>query len=585
MTPGVSVTRRRLNLLINLATRIIRVIVGGSWKFWNHLIMKSLFLKTFLLFVSLSGLLVAQSISVFETEKSKWLARDGYMLDGGYNPASRVFAWLEAGTQAQHAGEIDAFVNELMADESWFGGNRGAGLTALQLYVWEGSRLTVGQKVMLWSRLQWLATDDYYYGVGVSNTAINCMTVRYVIAQQMPAATVRYDDAPNVFGSQPFTWEGRSYVRGQRYNALQLSRDWLLNWMEIYLWGGYLHGEYFSETYSYHFANCLLTLADPRMVSDPVMRDAAAATLSFMLFEFGVNTNTRHLAAPLGRTYMNQHTTGAYQFFYFEPYFGFMSPVHYGNTGSAFVSSYRLPAPITDFVRFDGQQEIFSSVQGGRYVWSTPIYTLGSQPNGGNWMLQIVSNDPGPYPQARRGQPFRIWLNNNLRDLDPSSCSGECYSEMGAGAYQYKDAMLIDMPDCVLHQALVATQWDQQETVAGSGWQFKVENGVAVAIRIESARSALECSRLGIDDVDFSAFKTAVLAHSQLGINSYTTRRGDFIENRSGRTFVNGQPFPSSLPRLEILRGFQRHTFESVMGAPTRDTIPPQKPKNVRLRP
>jgi len=549
--------------------------------------MKLLFLSTFFVFINSNKLLDAQSISIFETEKSKWLAREGGLLDGGYNPASRVFAWFENSTQTQHTSEIDAFIDDLVKidtndpNNSWFGGNRETGLLALQLYQWKFHQLAPAQRARLWSPLQWLATDNYYWGVGWSNTAINCVTVRYILAQLAPTKLVRYDDAPNEFGAQNFTWEDRSYVRGEFYNALQLSHDWLLKWMDIYRTGGELHGEYFSETYSYHFANCLLTLADSRMVSDSSLRVAAAATLSFLLFEFGLNTNTRHLAAPLGRTYMQQHLTGAYQFFYFNPYFGFMPEVHYGNSSTPFVSSYRLPARISDFVRFQGQQEILSSVQNGRYIWSTASCTLGSGPNGGNWMLQIVSNDHGPYPAARSGQPFRVWLNNNPRDLEPASCSGECYSEMGQQGYQYRDAILVDLPDCILHQALVATSWDQQENF--NGWQFKVENGAAVAIKIESERSALECSRLGIDDADYQAFKDAITTRSHLGNHSYLTRRGDLIENRNNRKFVNGQPFHENLPRLEVIRAGQSYTFESIMSAPVRDLIAPAQPQNVKV--
>ena len=285
------------------------------------------------------------------------------------------------------------------------------------------------------------------------------------------------------------------------------------------------------------------------------MRERAAMTADFYLLEHGINTNGHHLAGPLGRTYMRSHLEGRDFFFPFEVYFGGPHPTHYGHSGSYYVSHYRLSPAIEALVRNSVPRVVTSSVQGGRYVFITDRYTLGSSPNTGNWLLEINSNDAGPFPEARRGFNFRLWLNGEASDLDESACSGECYAQMGTGGWQYKNSLLVATPGAKLYEALTSkNSWDAIEE--DSGWRFSVENEVAVAIRIDhgAAAAAVEVSRLGVDEADLHAFKAAVLAKSRiLGIDKYVTRRGEKIEIRNNQMFVEGRPFNQNLPRLSVV--------------------------------
>jgi len=144
---------------------------------------------------------------------------------------------------------------------------------------------------------------------------------------------------------------------------------------------------------------------------------------------------------------------------------------------------------------------------------------------------------------------FRLWLNNNRDDLNPASCSGECYAEMGMMGFQYRDAIFVSMSGVVLHEALTKNKWDSIEGNYNNGWRFSVENGVAVAIRIESDAAAVEVSRLGVDETDLAAFKSAVQSKAKISGATYTTRRGAIIENRSDKVYVNGQPFAQNMSR------------------------------------
>ena len=504
----------------------------------------------FLLILCLIG--PAWSQSVTETVKAQWLMRNGLYLDNVRNEAAVAFAMLESGRV--DSGWVNNYVQRLLADESWWSGNRGAGLLAAQLCLWQKAKLPAGAYRQLWQRLLDLCDDPNYFAQPWNNGQINCMAVRYLVSQFQRADSVRYDYIFDPDHSGDFSFEGRNYRRGQIYNVHELSRAWLKTWMQRYIAGGYIHGELFSETYGHHYLNALITLADTRATSDPQMREHAAMTADFFLVEHGINTNGHHLAGPLGRTYMQSHLYGRDFFFPFEVYFGAPHPTHYGHSGSYYVSNYRLPLALETLVQRNLPRVVTSSVQGERYAWITERYTLGSSPGNGNWLLEINSNDDGPYPQARPGFNFRLWLNGEPNDLTPDSCRGECYAQMGMGGRQYKNSLLVAMPGAKLYEALAGNRWDTIENT--SGWRFSVENGVAVAIRIDhgAAAAAVEVSLLGVDEADFNSFKAAVLANSKIiSMDQYITRRGEKIEVQNNRMFVDGKAFNQNLPRLRVV--------------------------------
>lgn len=499
--------------------------------------------------------------TVFNTQKAAWLARGGKFLDSVTNDASLAFATLESGTVGANQPWFSDYIARLMNDESWWSGNRGSGPVALGMCLLYKDRLPTGDYAKMWARLNDLVGDDYYWAQIANNGQINCMAVKYLMSQFNRSKQVLFDyipDDPAKPAGGDFTgFDGVKYQRGKKYNTYELTRAWFYWWMERYISGGYIHGELFSEVYGHHFLVALVMLADARLNQDATMRQRAAMAADFMLFEYGINANNHHLAAPLGRTYMMNHITGQDNFWPFAPYFGYMQPTHYGNSSVYFCLDYRLPEDLRQLCAMpagSGFREIFSSVQGGRYVYATNTFTLGSDP-GQSWMLEINSNDPGPFPQSRPGMGFRLWLNNNRNDLDPASCSGECYAEMGMMGFHYRDAVFVALSGGVLHEALTRNKWDSVEGNYNNGWRFSVENNVAVGIRIEADAAAVEVSRLGVDEADLAAFKTAVQGKAKIAGNTYTTRRGDKIENRNDLVFVNGKAFAQNMPRMRVVDG------------------------------
>jgi hypothetical protein len=515
---------------------------------------------------------VARAQTIFEREKQNWMERDGRLLDGGFNLAFSFLVWFANGTQDQHYGDVQKAINELLNGESWYGGNRSYGVIAAQLYFWYGDKLSAADREKVRLRLEGLVEDKNYFGIGNSNTGMNCMTARYLMAQHDKTAQVVYNVPDNIYGPPNFTYNGRSYRRGGTYSSYELARDWLYYWFDLVLEADYIHGELFSEIYSIHFINCLTTLADSRMVQDPEMRKRAKLLTDFFLLEHVVNTNGHHLAAPLGRSYMQLHRDGSLHFFYWD-YWGQMRPTWYGHPDGPFLSEYRLTPLLEDLGRYDDEPGDYwhllrASVQGERNVLVTKDYTLGSNPDDGGWMLEINSNDPGPYPQARPGFPFRIWMNEYADDLNPSACSGECYSQMGTHAHQYKNAMLVKLGSARLHEALTSNKWDIVEN-HNSGWRFSQEARVAVAILRGGSSAALEVARIGIDYPSFEAFKSAVLSRASLEENVFVTSKGDRIEARynavtkSLETYVNGQDsWRYPLPRLEVVTNRGEKTVE-----------------------
>lgn len=518
-----------------------------------------------------------------DSQKQSWLNNNGALLDGGVNPDSKMFALLANGQHSSQYSYIKNNINRILADESWWSGNRGAGLIALQTYLWFGRFLQKAELDLLEANLSVLPGDDNYWATRWNNGNINIVTVRYIMSQFNKSATCQYGWIGNESTPEAFTWQGRSYKIGQRYNTFQLCEDWLYNWIDRYYQALYLEGEMFSETYGYHYLNGLITLADSRMVQNQNLRQAAERCANFFLFEHGVNTNHQHLAGPLGRTYMNQHLTGLYMFFPFYPYFGFMPEVHYGTSNSWYISEFALEPKVFDFVNGLDECEIFSKAQGGRYVLIHPKFTLGSNPNGGNWLLQIVSNDPGVTPKSRLGQPFRFWMNNNPDDLNESACTGECYSEMGQAGHQYKDSIMIAMGGCIVHNPMIKTNWDIIQK--NGNWNFGLENGVCVAWTIGPDSAGLEVAVIGESTFSFDEFKNQVLATSLLNGYTYRNRRGEYLsKNNSDETVLNGKVLYKNLPRLEVIKiDGEVYDFERILGMPPSVTIP-NPPTGVRIQ-
>ena len=476
-----------------------------------------------------------QAQTITDTEKQKWMARDGKRIDGGFNLGYNFLAWFANGTQEQRYAEVQAVVNELLNGESWYGGNRANAVIAAQLYFWYGNKLRNAEKFQIEARLKALVQDKYYFGIGTSNTGLNCFTARYIMAQHDKNAVVVYNDVGNTFGPPNFTYNGKTYTRGQTYNSYELSRDFIFYWMDQYINAGYLHGELFSEIYGFHFLNCLVTLADTRMVQDAEMRKRARMISDFFLLEHVVNTNGHHQAAPLGRSYMQLHLDGTRHLFYWDVYWGQMYPTHYGHPDGPFISDYRITKLMEDVgIYTDEPADYFhvvrSNVQNGRNVFIAKDFTLGSNPDDGNWVLEINGNDQGAQSATRKGFPFRIWLNEHPKDLDPVSCTGECYSVMGTHGHQYKNAIFVKQGSAILHEAIPGSAWDVIET--SGAWRFSREGNVGVAINRGGSSAALEVVRIGIDYPTWGDFKSAIFGKAKLEGEAYVTSKGDRIEAR-----------------------------------------------------
>lgn len=502
--------------------------------------------------------------SIFEREKQKWMERDGKLLDFLDKGTDNFFAILAQGAENERYDIIRSGVNKLVVDESWHSGNYAGALIGVQLYYCFGDKLQPAERDKLWNSLKDLPTDQYYFGNTVANTGINTMTARYVLSQYDKSKQVRYSDPSNIYGPPNFTYDGRSYTRGRTYSSYELARDYLYHWFEVLLEADYLQGEMFTEHYGIHFVNSLVTLTDTRMVQDPEMRKRAKLVADFFQLEHVVNTNDYHMAGPLGRSYMQLHLDGSRHLLYWDCYWGKMYPTHYGHPDGPYILQYRITPIMEDIGVYKDEPADYwhlvkSSVQGQRNVLIAKDYTLGSNPDDGNWLLEIHSNDPGPYPQARPGMLFRIWMNEYDDDMNPDACTGECYSQMGMHAHQYKNALLVNVGNTRLYEALSTNQWDHVEGDSRKSWRFSQEGKIAVAIRQASTSSALEVARIGIDYGSFEEFKNAVSARAKLDGPTFVTSKGDRIEARHNpandrtETYVNGQRYwQGSAPRLEV---------------------------------
>lgn len=530
--------------------------------------------KIFFLILIVPALLLAQTQT--DLNKIAWLAMQGQLKDGTGNLTSRGFAIVESNTYASNVALFRQFFNELYFGNTWIDGNRGAWLIAAQLCYWENGRFPTAMRDSLLDRLDDLPGDDYAWVSGWANGNWHLVSARYIMAQYNTGATCQYGEAGDstmlatpesfIFTDSDGT---RGYIRGNRYNALQLSRDWLYKAMQRFIDASYMSGEMRSETYGHTFLNGLVSLADNRMVSNATMRNRAQMTADIMLLEHGVAANGKNMSAPLGRTYQVSHQTGNFFFYPLEAYFGKPWPTHYGHPAGFYASNYRVPPIIEDICSYDDEDQYYTHIVKTKmqraYMWITKTFTLGSGPNQGEtWMLEIQSNNDGPHPQARPGFNFRFWMNDEPLDGDDARCirdgDNECYSFMGMYGHQYRDAVLIANPNIVIHELFAGSSWDFSESAssANDNWQFRRENGVAVAWTITTGTSAaIEVCRIGVDELDYASFKSNVLNVARLDDQIYTTRWGNKIQNIGGVTYVkigsaDYVEWNANWPRLQV---------------------------------
>jgi len=338
-------------------------------------------------------------------------------------------------------------------------------------------------------------------------------------------------DQPDNCRWPDFSINGRTYSKGQTYNALQFSEDWIDYILErlydpdpndpamrvAYYYE--LDGNYFHA-----YFNAMLVLYD--LSADADFKTKAKMTFDLLLLDaymdyngdpgYGEHGGARGRSGWIG--------VNAYQYILF----GFpveMHPVY--PERNVYTTTYRMPEVLKDLVVLTDEPEDYwhihmeynpylGGVDHGKYTYVTKYFTLGGAAHGwGNWQLNssrlnVVVNDCEEIDQA-------------------------CF--MGGEFLQYKNAVFAQGQYTHV-ETKVAPEIDEWV-----GSHHFIKSGKMMMAIGEYVEGAVE----GGDYPDYASFKDAVLSKNG-------TSRGDTIakDSSTGKTTINGTPIEELLPDLVV---------------------------------
>src|SRR3990170_6500668 len=399
---------------------------------------------------------------------------------------------------------------------------------------------------------------------------------------------------------QAFTYRGKTYNPGVEYNSYELSRDALFLFLDDLLKPGYRY-ELDSKTYTSAGIESFMLLYDfADRTGDPegvLMKQKAKMILDLLQADAVMEFSGNQHGGVMGRTYRRDYINGRDTYGYYFPW-----GLWYDRFGSAaFASSYRLSDPLVDLGVLNDEPDSYwhEAYEAGGTSWTrnklpfvAKSYNLGSsRSDSRGWVATLEGND------RTWGQPFVFWINDVPGDLDEAACNDdECYTTGGQQGYQYRNALLLNVANPILHLARGGNDFDQgadQLTpITGSvcrnsqracnansdcnvasdprdvclagpfkndfglgrgGWSYFQEGKTMLAIQMDRGSSwqAVEFATEGVEYPNFAAFQAASRSVSD---GRFTTGQGAVIEARNGETYVNGTPLWSGgFPRIAAM--------------------------------
>jgi len=488
----------------------------------------------------------------FEDRKNAFLWLNGE----GYEDHVAIWAWLENNDQSK-ADQIHEVLQRWVTEEWRWGWD----LTCVQLtrvFYQYGDRISEEDHHVINQQLGYFCGNLWMFHTGSINNRFFDYTVRYVNSERRGGVEVQYGE----HGEERlpiFTWEGRTYVPGQVYNSLVISRDWFYwRYRELLTHGD----EELDAEYTKAIILSLYVLYD--FCQDPDLKRATKMMLDFLLLDSIMDVGGAGLhGGNIGRTYANSVYWGhpqVYQWIYWgvgpDP-----GSSRQGQFFDAYVSTYRLPSVIEDLGITDDEPDNYwhlnkeNNFSGyhrkneGKWTYVTKYYNLGGSSS--HWMLNVKAT-------GRFEEGIRLWVNDKEGDDGIKCSNGECYMDLGKYGYQYENAMYIRTTEPYLHWGKTG---DFEYHEVDGNWHFYREGNVVVALCLEGGASYLEVAIMGVDYSDYYSFRNAILqnAHRLPWESGYMTSRGDKItevwdpERYLNVTYVNDEElwdFP--FKRIEV---------------------------------
>ena len=575
--------------------------------------------------------IIIQSQTI-DQRKQEWLARDGARIDNIFDTNVHygrpyLFAWIESGKYLTYPhpqlGSIPSQIKPL------FDGRNRAGSRAFlhlcRLYYQYGDTL---KKYFL---ATYNSLDSIMYTNADNTNLHNQVDTRSWNKSTQPMRTIPpflyYLHNDNVrsrsmlwptgtYDNIGFTssYSGTTYIPGNYYNALNLLRDWLYHAMDTWT-------KYGSNELDGNYLGCalhsLLALYDfsPQDCPDGIeMRKRAKMTLDLLMLDQFMDFSARHHGGSFGRTY-RYNIVHAHNRSLVYPILG----IDTGDTnddGDLYVSSYRLPQQLLNLfqlhskpdayyhINFENNKDIIRT--SGKYTFVNKWFNLGGEGFlGDSWQLSIFTEDGV-------GRPFRLWKDCLESSADPSG-DLDNYTTTGIDrSYQYKNNLFIKSWCSVLHlhvcqngntfeigqTNLKKASLYNQDYFLNSGWNFFLENKVALAIKIDGKVAALEVVIISNETAEhcypsFQAFQDAVNQNSILTSTYFKTSRSiiigsnqlwEFPFNRietidNSETYLIRWESGNKMKINDLTYDFNNWTISSF----GKDVNPPNSPTNIRI--
>ena len=333
-------------------------------------------------------------------------------------------------------------------------------------------------------------------------------------------------DPPSYFQShwKSFSYNGNSYqYGGGPYNALELSRDWLMWRTEGWFarnTSPYGNREFDSINYHRHFPDALMILA--QFAPESSVRSRAKMAADVTLLDFLMDFSANSQGGTIGRTdYKHMDRTPQFPL---DVFWGISSNEDAKWDIAALYSlNYEPSDLIVSLGNFDEgwrfheeyNQRLNHNEGTGKWNFLTPLYNIGSSagyPKQG-WNVNIK----GP---GRTGF-IRFFINSD--SVAPNDKQEDNYQ--GERGNQFRNAIFANIGKTPHYWEFKnSADWDAESSE--SGWQFKRLGDVFAAIRLGSRPASVELAQQGVDYGSYSAFKDAVKQNASLSDSSYTTSKG-----------------------------------------------------------
>jgi hypothetical protein len=400
-----------------------------------------------------------------------------------------------------------------------------------------------------------------------------------------------------------FSYDGRKYINGGKYRALELSRDWIQYTFDFWVSERARNQEFASVNYTKIFIDALALLYD--FSQDQTIKRKAKMMLDFLLLESVLNYSANHWGGPHKRMYLQTYWDG-YDAFYWQFFWGLhRSTNDKMPVADVYVTTYRPSPVIQDIGNLSDESDnyfhinrfsnlAFNIADKGSYCFVTKNYNLGT---GFNWQLNILSEDGSG---AYKGKPFMLWINNKpySNPNDPFSPPPENseYYDGGDDGYQYRNAMfVIPGGKPYLHISVGNNSFD--EITMEDDWQFYREGKVAVAIKIHSTNAALEVATIGVDYGSFGEFKSVIKTNARLELDRFTSSKAFIItsntvdgqypfkrlecEDNQGNEIVQWENQVMTVRKHGMIVVYNFNNWQYDEDPSSWDTIPPDPPQGV----